>query len=98
MLVLLGSTLLMAVASVLRRRDNPARIYAVAIVVTLAVLILHLRFEWGFVAMGTLYTFAFTTALGAYVQETSRQLKHQNSMARRVARGHVPPATAVLGR
>jgi hypothetical protein len=91
MLVLLGSTLLMAVASVLRRRDNPARTYAVAIVVTMAVLILHLQFEWLFVTMVALYSLAFTTAVIAFVRETAKRAGQRKAA---VPRARVPGPSA----
>lgn len=75
MLVLLASTILFASVFLLRRRANPLRIMAVPVFVTASVFAIHLHVEWGFVTMQTLYSFAFTTALAAYVGEAARQAK-----------------------
>jgi hypothetical protein len=75
MLVLLGSALFSGLLYLFRRRVNPARLFAVPVVVTTSVLIVHLNYEWGFVSMGTLYMFAFNTALAAYIGECSRRAK-----------------------
>lgn len=82
MLALLSSTILVASILLLRRRENPARILAVPVLVTSSVLAIHLQYEWGFVAMHTLYGFGFTTALAAYVGENARQARLQGRARR----------------
>lgn len=97
MLVLLSSTFLFAGIYLLRRRANPARILAVPVLVTVSVFATHIQYEWVFVTLQALYSFAYTTALVAYVGEAARQARLKARTARRLAsRPSLPPSGYLL--
>jgi len=98
MLVLLTLPLIMALIYLCRRRLNPARLLAVPVFVATSVLILHIRFEWAFVAMTSLYLYAFNTALFAYVWEASQQARRQKTTERYAAARQVSSASPVPSR
>lgn len=79
-LILLGSALIVPLRYIIRKGDNPQRIYAVAAFVIVLILAIHIQFEWVFVAMTTLYTFGLVTALAACVAEHARMAKDQEAL------------------
>ena len=79
MLLLIGATLFTATKYLIRRRSNPERLFAAPVFVTVLVLSVHISFEWGFVAMNTLYSFAFISAVASYVSQAARTAKVQQA-------------------
>ena len=83
LLVLLTTTVATSIAFMLRRRNNPARVFAIPAFVSVLVLSIHISIEWVFVSMNTLYAFASVMAVIAYTKEASRkdalQKKHAST-------------------
>lgn len=101
LLVLLIGTIASSATLMFRRRNNPARVFAVPAFVAILVLSIHISFEWVFVSMNTLYAFAAIVALVAYAQDASRKDKMQNKRARIVRTqqdDHKSLATAKVSR
>ena len=73
LLALFITTVATSAALMFRRRDNPARVFAVPAFVAVLVLSIHISFEWVFVSMNTLYAFASIMALIAYAKEEARK-------------------------
>ena len=82
LLLLFIATVASSTILMFRRRDNPARVFAVPAFVATVILSIHISFEWVFVSMNTLYAFASIVALVAYVKAVSRNQKLQKKRAR----------------
>lgn len=86
MLLLLGSTLVSSTKLVLKRSTNPARVFAVPVLVATLVLSIHLSFEWAFVTMNNLYGFALITALASFVKDVAQKDSIQKQRAHAIFR------------
>lgn len=73
LLTLFITTVVTSAALMFRRHDNPARVFTVPAFVAALVLSIHISFEWVFVSMNTLYSFASIMALIEYAKEASRK-------------------------
>lgn len=92
LLLLFVATVATSATLMFRRRDNPARVFAVPALVATVILSIHILFEWVFVSMNTLYAFASIVALVAYVKEASRKDKFRKKQVRSPSVGdHAKP-------
>ena len=92
LLLLFVATIVTSATLMFRRRDNPARVFAVPAFVATVILSIHISIEWVFVSMNTLYAFALIGALAAYVKEASRKDQLQKKRVRALSVGeHARP-------
>ena len=73
MLLLLASTLVTSTKRAFKPTASPARVFAVPALVATLILSIHLSFEWAFVTMNNLYSFALITALASFVTDVAQK-------------------------
>ena len=61
--IILGSLITVSASLAMKKRSNPGRLYAIAVLVAISVLSLHINYEWALVGVNVIYALGFCSAL-----------------------------------